>query len=490
MAGIFQNFIAGQQAGQARQEFTQGQDALARQQQFNQLASQYLGTDTVQSLGVPSTGAPAAQAQTQQPVDESQGPPQYAQPQQAAPAAPQFPDMQGGGQQQQLLSQLVALDPGRALELEKVRTGRAQQQQGQIYNLATRALDSGKPAAMLKYLLSADTIGGLNIKAVREGMQQQGVDINAITDEQATTMLQSIQSRAAAGAGILPDAPFTLNQGDVRFGGGGNVIAGVPTATKNAFETLTPQQVVQAGLPPGTSAQRDRITGKIDVLAPTKPNSFETLSPQQIADAGLPAGTAAQRDRTTGKIDVLSKRDNTNSLSQKDAAAAKIKLNLLKVAKQQLAVVRDRFNKIRGTAEAGPGQFGSFPTRNGKLFDKAIDTMRGSIGAVTHVPGIGSMSNYDAQLDQSKFPERSGYEDVTDQQLDALELQLNTMESGYRDALGSPDPDLPTAPVAARNKPAAGSTAKPVPVKSRAEALNLAPGTLFKTPDGRILRRQ
>lgn len=243
MAGMFQNFIAGRQAGlseqdrgraieqqelqnqllqrqqaMAEQEFAQRQGVFQREQQFNQLAANYLGQDAVQTLGVPTTGGAPAQA-----LDESQGPPQYAQPQAPAPQG-------GGGGGQQPISQLIGLDPARALELEKVRTQRVQQQQGQIYNLASRALNSGKPAAMFKYLLGADTIGDLNVKALREGLKSQGVDINSMDDEQATNILQSIASSAAAKAGILPEADFTLAQGAQRFTGDGKLIASVPAA--------------------------------------------------------------------------------------------------------------------------------------------------------------------------------------------------------------------------------------------------------------------
>jgi hypothetical protein len=250
MPGLFQNFIAGRQAGQAEQdrgreieqqglqnqllqrrqqmaeqEFAQHQDTYNREQQFNALAAKYLGGDTVQTLGVPTTGGPPAQA-----VDESQGPPQYPQP---APAT------QGGGPQP--ISQLIGLDPARALELEKVRTARVQQQQQKIYSLATSILNSPKPAATLKYVLGADMIGGdLNIKQFREGLQQQGIEVDKLDDQQATSILEAVVARSRAAAGILPEADFSLGPDTTRFTGDGRVIArGAPSSTGSTAKDKT-----------------------------------------------------------------------------------------------------------------------------------------------------------------------------------------------------------------------------------------------------------
>ncbi len=249
MPGMFQNFIAGREAGMAQQdrgraiqqqemqnqlllrqqemaeaEFAQRQGEFSRGQQFNQLAADYLGQGTVQTLGVPSNGGPPAQA-----LDESQGPPQYPQPAAARPSGAPQP-----------LSQLIGLDPARALEIEKVRTARVQQQQGQVYNLASRALNSGKPAAMFKYLLGADRIGDLDVKSLRDGLTEQGFDINAMDDEQATTILQAIAARSAAAAGIQPKEDFSLAADTTRFTGDGKIIArGAPSSTGSSVEDKT-----------------------------------------------------------------------------------------------------------------------------------------------------------------------------------------------------------------------------------------------------------
>lgn len=221
MAGLFQNFIAGRQAGMAEQDraraiqqqelqnqllmqdqqmqqkrFEREEAGFGREQEFNQLAAKYLGEETVGTLGVPQTGGPAAQVADAQISQTDVGPPQF-------PGAPPQQPSQG----RQPLSQLIGLDPARALEVEKVRSQRIQQQQGQVYNLATRALSSGKPAAMFKYLLAADKIGDLDVKALRDNLTEQGIDVDSLDDDQASQILSAIAEKSAVAAGISAPAP-------------------------------------------------------------------------------------------------------------------------------------------------------------------------------------------------------------------------------------------------------------------------------------------
>jgi hypothetical protein len=191
----------------------------------------------------------------------------------------------------------------------------------------------------------------------------------------------------------------------------------------------------------GFRVLRDSTGKVINSQAPERPQSagggaYRDMTPEEVAAVGLPAGTSAQRG-PGGKIDVLSKRDNTESLSQKDATVARIKLNQVKVARQQLEAAKKAFAEIRGSFSAGVG--GSMlPTEKGRQFDKAVDAMRGSITAINRVPGVGAMSDYETKLDQSKFPSRGEYESVTESQIVGLEQLLDTIDSGYRELIGQP----------------------------------------------------
>lgn len=204
-----------------------------------------------------------------------------------------------------------------------------------------------------------------------------------------------------------------------------------------------PVQYQDVDGPDGSILQRDPTTQQLKQVVGRQPNvqmvgNFKALSPAEIEAAGLPAGTSAQRDINTGKIDVLSKRDQSASLSQKDSTVAKIKLNSVKLARQQLNAIKEAFAQGKGGAGPnafGPGQ-GLLPTQAGKLFDSRVDQMRSTLTALTRTPGVGSMSDYESKLDQSKFPKRGDYESVTGDKLQQLDDMLSLIEGGYTQLLG------------------------------------------------------
>jgi ribosomal protein S13 len=180
---------------------------------------------------------------------------------------------------------------------------------------------------------------------------------------------------------------------------------------------------------------------------PDKPQAFFVpLSPEEVRAAGLPAGTAAQRNIGTGQINVMSKRDATANLSQKDATTAKQKLVTVQLAKQQLERIRARFEKLKGSMAAGAFGQGRLPTEAGKSFDAAVDQMRSTLTALTRTPGVGAMSDYETKLDQAKFPARTNYESVTEEQIQAIDDQLTLIDRGYRSLLEGSGPVQEDAP--------------------------------------------
>jgi hypothetical protein len=258
-----------------------------------------------------------------------------------------------------------------------------------------------------------------NVPVLAEQLKKQGIDLASLPDDQAKQTLTDFARAVAGHAGMEP-AP-------------------------------KPVQLETIQGPDGAILQRDPTTGKLTAALGREPKTpqivgqYVPLTPREIEAAGLPAGTSAQRDTNTGKIDVLSKKDSTAALSQKDATTAKIKINQIKVARQQLQNVRDKFEKIRGTLQAGKGQ-GWVPSEAGEAFDKAVNSMKGSLTAITRVPGVGSMSDYESRIDQSKFPQRGDYESVTDDQIAQLDELLNTIESGYTDLMGGSQQQPAQAP--------------------------------------------
>lgn len=257
-----------------------------------------------------------------------------------------------------------------------------------------------------------------------------------LSPEQVKQIAGFAKQKAAAAAGInlQPDANVTAQQGFARE---------MDTTNFGQQQQLAKEQ----------HGYRMQETAAANAAKPGR--SIRAMSPEEITKAGLPPGTAAQIDETTGKIDVLTKRDTTGVLSQKDATTAKIKLNTIQIAKKQLADIREAYDEGRkGPMNAfGPGQ-GMLPTQQGKLFDARVNRMRGTLTSLTRTPGVGSMSDYETKIDQSKFPDRNAWESVTADTIQGLEDQLSLLENGYTGLLSNGNQSAPEAP--AGPAPAAG----------------------------------
>lgn len=126
-------------------------------------------------------------------------------------------------------------------------------------------------------------------------------------------------------------------------------------------------------------------------------------------------------------------------ISTADATKARQKMTQIQSARQQLNAVKQAFQKLRGSFSAGIG--GNYlPTPEGQAFDRAIRNLSPLITAVTRVPGVGAMSDYEAKLQEASLPSRGTYEAVTEQQIADLERLLDTIEGGYGDLLGGSSP--------------------------------------------------
>lgn len=137
----------------------------------------------------------------------------------------------------------------------------------------------------------------------------------------------------------------------------------------------------------------------------------------------------------------------TPQISPKDMAVAKNKMIALNTARQQLADVKAKWQKLKGGAAAGPMGLGKLPTPAGNAFDAAVNAMRDTVTSLTRVPGVGAMSDFETRLAMGKFPDRNNYEEVTEQQIGQLEQLLNSLESGYSEMAGTkPASSGPKAP--------------------------------------------
>jgi hypothetical protein len=334
-----------------------------------------------------------------------------------------------------------------------------------------------------------------------------GLVMNAAPDPQtqgALDLLQGMpleqQQQLVAGQAIsrlFPSAKegYTLKPGETRYGGDNKPLASMPTETKPEKSTIGALNA--ADYTPQSLAKYKDSGNYADLQPIVKPDktadkdTWMTMTPEEIQASGLPSGTSAQKN-SRGQINVLSKRDNTGSLSQKDATTAKLKLNAIKLARQQLGAVKDAFDKgVGGGMNAfGPTQ-GWMPTEAGQMFDKRVDTMRDTLTSITRTPGIGSMSDFETKLGQRKMPARSDREAITADNLQQLDNMLAFYENGYNDLLsggtqGGAQPAAPAQPAAATPAHPAGA---PVAIKSDAEFDALPSGAEFIAPDGSHRRK-
>lgn len=207
-----------------------------------------------------------------------------------------------------------------------------------------------------------------------------------------------------------------------------------------------------------------------------QPQPREPREPPQptLRSVNLPDGTVQDQWLRPGEssgtpVGAPVKPNQDKPMSAKDANTARIKLTQVKVARRQLQDAQAKYAALKGSISAGPGG-GLLPTPSGKAYDAAIDTMRSSISALTRVPGIGAMSDFETRLDQAKFPTRNNYESVGEQQLQALGDQLDTIESSYQEMLGGK---------------AAQTTADPEPKVQKTEAPKAALDYLKANPNSK-----
>ena len=122
-------------------------------------------------------------------------------------------------------------------------------------------------------------------------------------------------------------------------------------------------------------------------------------------------------------------------LSPKETQTAKQKVLSADILLKQIGEVEDKFNAISGTMSTGKLQ-GWTPTQKGEAFDLAVDNMRSTVTGLQKVPGLGSMSDYETRLDQSKMPKRGNYEENTTDQIRYIKDYANAIKQAYSEMLG------------------------------------------------------
>lgn len=150
---------------------------------------------------------------------------------------------------------------------------------------------------------------------------------------------------------------------------------------------------------------------------------------------GTPLATPEDVATNTAAVTRANAEVNADVPSPQSVAKAKEKINILRALKDQLGRVEKAWAKIRGTASAGKGQ-GWVPSPDGESFDKAAKSLAPFIRQITRTPGEGAMSDYESKLAEAINLQRGEFEDVTEQQIQALRDLVGTIETGYVDLLG------------------------------------------------------
>lgn len=112
------------------------------------------------------------------------------------------------------------------------------------------------------------------------------------------------------------------------------------------------------------------------------------------------------------------------------ANTAKQKLIDLQALDEQLSKVDQAFGRLKGSFSAGLG--GNYlPTEDGRRFDAAVSLLKGQVRKLTRTPGEGAMSDYESKLAELANPSRGEYEQVTADQLEQLRSLVRTTRQGY-----------------------------------------------------------
>jgi len=153
----------------------------------------------------------------------------------------------------------------------------------------------------------------------------------------------------------------------------------------------------------------------------------------RATDAALRAAENAERRfQFAEKKESVRHEERINPpISSKDRTTAKLKIINLSLAKKQLADIKAAYAGMKTRDQINP------LSEAGRKFDRAIDSFRNTKTGLTRVPGIGAMSDYDAQLDQAALPSRMEFPGNIEAQIQSLDQLIETMQSGYGDLLGS-----------------------------------------------------
>lgn len=345
---------------------------------------------------------------------------------------------------------------------------------------AQQSLDADKAKFAYAQLRQARDSGNTKefiVKQIPELANQlarNNVDLNSMDESQVDDLVDQLSRKYGGEAGILP--PEAITSQNI---GGANVLT-QGGKYLNSFSNKAPSSEGFT-LPPG--AQRFDANGKLIATAPDRPQKsaaeFTTMTPEEVRAAGLPAGTSAQKNLTTGQVNVISKPES-NAAEQKFQREIKAKIPRLKAADRRLARVEQAVESIAKNKMFDGGEIDKYAidrTAEGRELIAASAQLLPELTALTRVPGIGSQSDLETRLANLQFPSSEFPPEVNRKNAAELRAFISDLKDAYSSGANEVTKEAPVS------SPPASSG--PVRVRSIQEAQSLPPGTEFITPDGR-----
>jgi hypothetical protein len=188
-------------------------------------------------------------------------------------------------------------------------------------------------------------------------------------------------------------------------------ISQVYVAGKDGY-VAAPGKVVPGAMPGAVTTLRDESGAVVKPI----PKPVEKTPEQIEANAA-----AAAR----GKASVA------KPITEEQQQTIQMKLSSLQTAKRQLQDVRKAFDGIKNAKLSGKGR-GWVPTKENDSFTKSVEALKPTITALTRVPGIGSMSDFETRIAMAPYPNTGEYPEVNEKAIKALEDLINETETGYK----------------------------------------------------------
>jgi hypothetical protein len=319
------------------------------------------------------------------------------------------------------------------------------------YTQLQQALSSGNPRQFITQ----------QIPLLAAKLKENGVDLETLDDEAAKKLTSDLAKKFAGDAGIAPAAQLETLQ----INGGGILQRDPMTGTLK--QVVAPQKQSQSGFTIGPGESRYDENGKLVARMPPKPDkavaSFTALTPDELKAAGLPEGTTAQKNNETGEIKVVN-RPGTSEVK------ARVIEQQNKRAYDVYSTGISGLKKGLEGASTGP-VVGRLPamTAGQQIAESSVAAMAPILKQMFRSAGEGAFTDQDQKLLLDMIPTRSMLPE-------ARQAALANIDAIVRAKLGMP--------AATTESP----TQEPRRVRSIQEARALPPGTEFITPDGRHLR--